>query len=339
MAATIKQIAEEAGVSRGTVDRVLNKRGSVNKETAEKIKKVARKLGYKPNIAGRALAAKKKKYTIGVILCSEGIEFFDDVLHGISVATDEVKDYGIHLKIRTMKGYDALYQLRLIRELEEEDINFLIINAINDKMIKAAIDGLKEKDINVITINTDIEGSSRLCYVGSDYLASGETAAGVLGLITGGNARVAIAGGSAQILGHLERCEGFKKALERYDNMEIVCAFCTEDEDERGYDEMKKALKEHPEINAVYIGAAGHNGVCKAILEEGRNDIAVVGSDLPPSVKKLIQNGSVKATICQQPYTQGYKAVVTAMRYLVNGLYPEKDKYIMKNEIKIFENL
>lgn len=61
MATTIKDIAALAGVSRGTVDRVLNNRGSVNPATAEKINEIAKALDYKPNKAGLALAAQKKE--------------------------------------------------------------------------------------------------------------------------------------------------------------------------------------------------------------------------------------------------------------------------------------
>ena len=68
--ATIKEIAALAGVSRGTVDRVLNHRGSVNPATAEKIEKIARELDYRPNVAGLVLAAQKRKLKLGVILFS-----------------------------------------------------------------------------------------------------------------------------------------------------------------------------------------------------------------------------------------------------------------------------
>lgn len=73
--ATIKEIAALAGVSRGTVDRVLNHRGSVNPATAERIEKIARELDYKPNVAGLVLAAQKKKLKLGVILFSRKIPF------------------------------------------------------------------------------------------------------------------------------------------------------------------------------------------------------------------------------------------------------------------------
>jgi len=56
---TMKSIAEICGVSRGTVDRALNGRGRVSKETADNIRKAARQLGYQPNPAGKALAARK----------------------------------------------------------------------------------------------------------------------------------------------------------------------------------------------------------------------------------------------------------------------------------------
>ena len=57
MAGTIKEIAEKAGVSRGTVDRALNNRGRVNPEVAERIFEIAREMNYQPK-------EKKRKYII-----------------------------------------------------------------------------------------------------------------------------------------------------------------------------------------------------------------------------------------------------------------------------------
>ena len=114
MAVTIKKIAEKSGVSRGTVDRVLNNRGNVSPDTEAIVKKVAEELGYKPNIAGKALAARKKRYNIGIILCSEGNEFFDDVMKGINRAEEESLDYGITVLMRTIKGYDARQQVQMM---------------------------------------------------------------------------------------------------------------------------------------------------------------------------------------------------------------------------------
>ena len=61
MAVTLQQIAEAAGVSRGTVDRALNNRGRIRPEVEERIKRIAREMGYQPSRAGRALAMAKRK--------------------------------------------------------------------------------------------------------------------------------------------------------------------------------------------------------------------------------------------------------------------------------------
>ena len=65
---TIKQIAELCGVSRGTVDRVLNGRGKVKPEKAALVRAMAEKLNYRPNPAGKALSARKKQPVVGVLI-------------------------------------------------------------------------------------------------------------------------------------------------------------------------------------------------------------------------------------------------------------------------------
>ena len=67
MAVTIKQIAETCGVSRGTVDRVLNHRGRVSEETEKRVKEAVEVLGYKPNSLGKALALQRKGLRIGAV--------------------------------------------------------------------------------------------------------------------------------------------------------------------------------------------------------------------------------------------------------------------------------
>ena len=77
--ATMKEIAELSGVSRGTVDRVLNHRGIVNAETERKVLEIAKLLDYQPNKAGIALAAQKKKLKIGVLLFGAENPFCSDL--------------------------------------------------------------------------------------------------------------------------------------------------------------------------------------------------------------------------------------------------------------------
>lgn len=340
MAVTIRQIAELSGISRGTVDRVLNNRGRVKPETEELVRKVAKELGYKPNAAGKALAAIKKNFIIGIILSSEGNEFFDDVIFGMKQAEKKAAIYGIQVIMKTMKGYDVDVQLTLIRQIEPS-IHLLIIQPINDDSIAKELRKLTDQGTKVITINNDIENSNRLCYVGSDYFKSGQTACGCLGLFTKGNAYVGIATGSVKMLGHNQRILGFNHIIKKkYQGFVLADIIETNDDDVQGYEATVKMLKNHPTINALYIVAAGASGVCKAVIELGRQEtIDIVACDTPPAIKKLLEKGIIKATICQQPYLQGYQALMIAVEFLIHGTIPKQEYHIINSEIKIAENL
>ena len=82
---TIKKIAELCGVSRGTVDRVLNGRGRVKPETAEAVMNMVKQLGYKP-IRPASLAARRHRPIVGVILNSEAMPFSMKFIRGIETA-------------------------------------------------------------------------------------------------------------------------------------------------------------------------------------------------------------------------------------------------------------
>ena len=92
---SIKDIAEKAGVSRGTVDRVLHGRGRVSKETEERIRSIAEELEYSPSEAGMALAAHKKKIRLGFIYVEgEMAPFYRPVEAAAREKARELEQYG-----------------------------------------------------------------------------------------------------------------------------------------------------------------------------------------------------------------------------------------------------
>ena len=83
MAVTSQQIADLAGVSRGTVDRALHNRGRVSPEVAARISRIAEELGYRPNILGQALSRSRQDIKLGVILQSAETPTIQDVAHSV----------------------------------------------------------------------------------------------------------------------------------------------------------------------------------------------------------------------------------------------------------------
>lgn len=339
MAVTMKQIAEMCQVSRGTVDRVLNNRGKVKPEIDALVRETAKQMGYRPNTAGKALAARKKNYVIGVLLVSEGNEFFFQVEEGIRQAAEEIADFGIRVMIKSMKGYHIERQISLIQEMKEE-VQFLVLHAINDERIQQEIHKLKEAGIAVATLNSDIEESERLFYVGGNFVKSGETAAGMMALMMNGRAQILIATGSIKSLGHNQRVYGFGSLCKRkYPKLLIKDIIETNDDDIRAYQETKKVLEQQKELSAIYIAAAGTAGVCRAVSDSCRMEqIAIIANDDTKTTREWMEKGLIKAIICQRPWTQGYQAIIAATEYLVKGKEPLHE-YIMPNDILISENL
>lgn len=341
MSVTIKQIADLCGVSRGTVDRVLNKRGKVHPDTQALIEKTIALLGYTPNIAGKALAARKRPLTIGVVLSSEGNPFFDDVIRGILMAQQELRDFGVRVKMRRLKGYVPGEQLHQIDALKEEGMDALILHPIYEPSIAQKIGELKEQNIPTVTVNTDIPDSGRLCYIGSDYVKGGIMAAGMISLIMGGNARLGIVKGADNILGHRQRLEGFLKRLkEGTENISVVDYAKAEDDDDIAYASVRSMMERNPGIDALYVVGAGMAGVCRALISLNlQTHVAVVGFDSVPDTVEMMKKGIVRAVICQHPFTQGYRAVKAAYDYLVGGTQPAPDYCLVQNEIMILESL
>ena len=123
MAVTLQQIAEAAGVSRGTVDRALNNRGRIRPEVEERIKRIAREMGYQPSRAGRALAMAKRKIRIGVILQYMETPFMQQVLNGVLEAKEEVESFGGTVKIYEIEGVEPEKVMAAMEELREEGFN------------------------------------------------------------------------------------------------------------------------------------------------------------------------------------------------------------------------
>lgn len=337
--ATIKEIAEIAGVSRGTVDRVLNNRGSVSESTARRVREIAEKLNYQPNKAGLVLAAQKKNLKIGVILFNDSNPFFKEVLDGVHAKEKELSGYNCQILIRQV-SFDETSQFNAMEELLTEGIHGLVISPYNSPYIAAEIDRYNDLGIPVITLNTDIN-SKRIAYVGSNYLLSGETAAGLLGRMTFGDVKVGIVTGSSHVLCHTERIAGFTSNLMRhYPNIQIIDTVENHDNDVESFEKVTEMLTSHPQINALYFVAGGVYGGCKAVLSLGLTEkIKIFTYDNVSTTSDLVKQGIITATICQQPYKQGYWPLDLLSRYLIEGATPENELNYVDIDIRIRENI
>ena len=180
-----------------------------------------------------------------------------------------------------------------------------------------------------------------MAYVGSNYYLSGQTAAGLMGQMTFGDIKVGIVTGSNHILCHSDRILGFTEMIkERYPRIQIVDTVENDDDDVESFEKVSRMLNDHPEIQALYFAAGGVYGGCQAVQSLGRTkDMRIFTYDSVSTTIELIKNGIITATICQQPYKQGYLPVDLLSRYLLEGSAPEQELNYVDIDIRIRENL
>jgi LacI family transcriptional regulator len=319
MKVTLEEIAKMAGVSRGIVDRVYHSRGYVKAEKAAIVRQLLEQYDYKPNKLARALSVSQKKKRLAVILNSVGNAYFDDVILGVRSAATEFSSYGLAVDFMFLKGFETEDQLAAIDHCADSGHDALVLTPVNDPRIAERIDRLIAGGVPVVTVNTDIDGCSRSCYIGCDYRKSGVMAGGILALLADScPVRVGIIQGSEHVKGHLERCDGFRAVAATQPNLAIVAsATCNDDEELARQETAAMLATARPDF--LYVVAGGLAGVMAAIHETGR-PVKVIANDLTQAAAQGLQEGIIQVSIDQQPFTQGYLAVRTLFEFIYQDI-------------------
>ena len=177
---TIQTVAELAGVSRGTVDRVLNNRSYVRADVRARVLNAIQETGYlSPKEAHRQAAEAKlplKPVRLGVLLPNWSGPFHEDVPRGIQAARSELEKRDVEVRVCTCETDIPRETIELLDELVNWGAQGIALCALNDISIEARIGELAEQGIPCITFNSDLPNSRRLCFVGQNYTQSGRIA-------------------------------------------------------------------------------------------------------------------------------------------------------------------
>lgn len=277
---TIKQVAEESGVSTQTVSRVLNDRPDVAPVTRRRVQEVIEKLGYQPSHAARSLS-RGLSYSLGVV--AFGIEFF-----GPSRALSGIERQAAEL------GYSPL--LYLVREPESNDIVHII-----DDLLSRHVDGViwavpeigdnrkwlgeKLQSLPVPMVFHSMDPRPELSVVCVDNHAGGRLA--TQHLIKQGYRHIGLITGPMEWWEARERLRGWRDALVEAnlppDEDHIVYGSWAAADGEKG---LSKLLDQRPDIEAVFVSNDQMAlGVMQAARKRGQRipeDLAIAGFDNIP---------------------------------------------------------
>ena len=326
MAVTSKQIAELAGVSRGTVDRALHNRGRVRPEVAERIRQIAADLGYQPHPAAQALVLSNKEFKIGAYVQSTATPTMQDVLAGVEKAAEELKAFGVTTLIRKHYTIDKEVELQAIEEFVAEGCQAIALTPVTDPEVVKKIDELTDSGIPVVVFNGDLPESKRLSYVGMDNYVGGKILAVLMGNMLPNGGKVLPITAHLTNYAHYIRAKGFQEVIRSdFPKIDLLPLQACFDNDAFAYEITKMTLVEHPDLAGVYSASNGTQGVCRAIDEAGlTGKIRVFTYDSnPPNVMDL-REGRITLLIDQGAKVQGYRAMHILYDYLAKKQIPEK---------------
>lgn len=341
MPVTLQQIADRAGVSRGTVDRALKNRGRIKPEVAEKIRALAEEMGYTPNLAGRALAHSKKRISIGVVIQNYDTRFMKLVCQGVEEEIQEMRRLGAHFEKRLIRGINPERCAETITELADGGVNGILVTPSQDLLEQRAIDYcVTEKNIPVFTFNSDSPNSKRINFHGENSRNAGEIAAGIFSEIMGRDEKILLMSGYPGVRAHIDRCEGFTDEINKIrPDLRISAPQYMLDSDRKA-EAIVRRLYGTGFYEGIYAASAGVVGIVQALREmnlTGR--VKVVSMDLVEENFKELRDRNVNFLIGIDGHLQGSRTVRDAFDYLMDGVELQDEKIYDPLYIKIRYNI
>lgn len=244
---TIKDVAEKAGVSPSTVSRVISDSPRISEETKQRVRKIMDELGYHPNAIARSLVNRTTN-TLAIVMPRSADEvflnpFFPEALRGITKATHE-EGYCILITTGNTEE-EQLESLNAVANGGRVDGIILMYSKVDDIILEA----VKKMNIPFVMIGRPPEGEN--CdYVDNNNVEVAYQATEYL--ILNGHKRIGLINGSPNLVVSIDRFEGYKRALEKY-NIPLDYSIITSSEfvQEGGYKGMKQILKNPNKPTAI----------------------------------------------------------------------------------------
>lgn len=324
---TIKDIANIAGVSIGTVDRALHNRQGIGIHTKSKILTIAREIGYQKNKAASGLS-RKKPLVFAAVFPEKLHYFYDDVRRGFKEEVENLKDFKLVSSIHSVCSLGHGEE-RVLQKLLREDIDGLVLVPGHKSKLNHLIDQFAERGVPVVTVSTDAPRGKRLTSVCVDPRKNGELAGELLANFVSGS-KVAIMVGSLEIEDHFQKVVGFREAFSSLcPEGDVVAVLENQESEILAAENTKQLLAMYPDLSGIYVATANSVAVCRVLVEKGVSQkVKVVTTDLFDEIVSYLQKGVIRATLFQNPYRQGRKAVELLFRFLVEKYRPKSHYYL-----------
>ncbi|MBP1804173.1 LacI family DNA-binding transcriptional regulator [Rubellimicrobium aerolatum] len=286
--ATIDDLAEAAGVSISTIDRVLNGRAKVRPATAEKVLAAAEAIGfYATPVLRDRLGVGRPVRRLGVLLLQSNRTFYRLVAQALRDAA--AADPGVALEVEHLDDLSPEAVAARMTEMGQRVEALAVVSAEHPR-VTDAVERLAERGVRTVALISTLTAPSGVTYVGLDHRKVGRTAGWAFAHICRKPGRIGVLVGSPRYRNQEMNESGFRSYLREHASDFIVLEPIPTFEDKVVAREMTaQLLAREPDLAGLFVSGGGISGVLVALQEASRRDIVVVGYDrIEPTVNGLI---------------------------------------------------
>ncbi len=330
----IKDIAVLAGVSDGTVDRVLHNRGDVSEKSREAVTKVLKEMNYTPNLFARSLASKKQYRFVSMIPTFSAAEYWESVDKGFDQAALDF----VHHNVIIEKNYFNQFDVNSFVEVSEK-----ILNNLPDAVFLAPIfkaeslaftNELTNRGIPFSFIDSLIPEANFLTYYGQNSFQSGYIAAKMLlsSLPEGTQILIIRTQRKGSVSNQtITRYNGFMQYIqdnELTNYFEIINVEFKNDDEKSNFASLENVFEINKNIKAAITFNSRVYKLAKHLEELNRAKIRLIGYDLLSQNINYLQQGVINCLIAQRPDKQSYFTVRDMCRELIFRQEIRKINYV-----------
>jgi LacI family transcriptional regulator len=327
----IKDIASQANVSIGTVDRVLHNRGEVAEKTRKKVLDIIKELNYHPNILASTLASKKSVLFATLFPQPPSPEgYWSKPLMGVKKRISELRQYGVITQNFTFSQFDAADFVVQANKILDVNPDGVILAPFYSRESRNFVNLLTERRIPFVFIDSEIKNAGQFSYVGQDSFQSGLLAGKLLGSITPENKSIWVIHFAKEMdnQNHLVlREKGFyewfraNQPNRTIKTLEISNTDCCE---------WEQTVQQEMKVNepgGIFVTNSKVYLMAGYLEKQNSHAIKLIGHDLLEENKKFLQKNIVDFLICQRPEEQGYSAINKLFQYVLLKKEVQSENY------------
>lgn len=239
-----------------------------------------------------------------------------------NAAQAAAKREGVELEIVDAQD-DAAAQANQLANAATQDFDAVLVNPVDEEAAKQAVEPLVEDDIPVIAVDREVRGVDVTTMVASNNVDGGRQAGEAVVDAIGGQGQVIHLQGIPGTSASRDRGAGFTQALSDASGVEVVAKQTANFDRAEALDVTTNLLQANPGVSAIFAeNDEMALGAIEALGPRAGRDVQVFGYDATPDGLEAVRNGSMHATVAQEPATLGRRAVELAVASLEDKEVP-----------------